>query len=181
MTTCLPIKSRALLPEVKSEMSTHTTQVSAWGDVRIKRGACLMYRRRSEPTGEAERAASKAARCDWYHTLGAALTMGTSSTLRKDVEVTADDLMGTKPGAGIRRRTCLSTHAMSEEVGTRLAAMKMPEPESTECSRTTSELTSSLRCLFISASTAGVNKAARIEDPVGGVMSTPRREAPWHV
>jgi hypothetical protein len=34
----------AVAPETVSEMSTHATQVSAAGDVRMKRGACLMKR-----------------------------------------------------------------------------------------------------------------------------------------
>jgi hypothetical protein len=51
------MKALALLPETESEMSSHATHVSACGDVHMKRGACLMYRSRSEPIGEERRAA----------------------------------------------------------------------------------------------------------------------------
>jgi hypothetical protein len=55
------MKALALLPETESEMSSHATQVSACGVVRIKRGVCLRYRLRSEPIGEERSAAVKAA------------------------------------------------------------------------------------------------------------------------
>jgi hypothetical protein len=55
------MKALALLPETKSEMSNHATQVSACGVVHMKHGVCLMYWLRSEPTGEERSAAVKAA------------------------------------------------------------------------------------------------------------------------
>jgi hypothetical protein len=81
----------------------------------------------------------------------------------------------------MNRRTCLSMHAILEDVGTQEAAMKMLALTSIECSRTMSELTLSLRWLFRSRSIAGVMSTARIEDPAGGVSWTPQRERPWSV
>jgi hypothetical protein len=92
-----------------------------------------------------------------------------SMTLRKEVDVTAADWKGMMPGTVTRRRTCLSMHAVSEEVRTREAAKKMPARKSIECSRMISEDRSSLRWLFISRSISGVMALARIEDPAGGV------------
>jgi hypothetical protein len=61
MTSRLPIKPLALAPETESKMSSHAMQVSVCGVVRIKRGVCLMYQLRSEPTGEERSATVKAA------------------------------------------------------------------------------------------------------------------------
>jgi hypothetical protein len=88
MTTCLPIKFQALLPDTESEMSIHATQVSAWGEVRIKRGACLMNLSSEAPTGDERRAAWKAVRWVVCQTFGSAGICGTSMTFKKDVEVT---------------------------------------------------------------------------------------------
>jgi hypothetical protein len=59
--------------------------------------------------------------------------------------------------------------------------MKMPALTFIEYFRTTSELTLSLRWLFISRSIAGVMSTAQIKDPAGGVSWTPQHDRPWSV
>jgi hypothetical protein len=181
MMTCLPIKLRALLPETESEMSIHATQVSAWGEVRIKHGACLMYLSSEAPTGDKRRADTKVDRCVVSQTQGLAGMCGTSMTLRKDIDITALDLIRIRPRMVMRRQMCLSAHATSEEVGTWEAAMKMPVLMSIGYSRMMPEVTSSRRCLFISRSISGMTSTARIEDPAGGTSLTPQRNMPWSV
>jgi len=50
--TYFDMRVLALAPETVSEISTHATQVSAVGEVRMKRGACLMKLLSCDPTGE---------------------------------------------------------------------------------------------------------------------------------
>jgi hypothetical protein len=85
-----------------------------------------MYLLSEVPTGDERRADTKADHCVVSQTQGPAGMCGTSMTLRKDVNITASDLIGITPGMVMRRRMCLSAHATSEEVGTWEAAMKMP-------------------------------------------------------
>jgi hypothetical protein len=68
-------------------MSIHMTQVSAWGEVRMKHGACLINLLSEVPTGDERRAAWKAARWVVCQTLGSAGMCGTSITFKKEVDV----------------------------------------------------------------------------------------------